>query len=125
MVARALDVLEQVPKGLGSAAMSSSSWNLSSISRALCTAQHEASLSQCWDGARSISSRVRHVCIWQVIEFLALQGRRGLPVCRVRKGGGCVSSIRAGAGLAAFLLQGLSEEQLSGTSLGYVPFGML
>jgi hypothetical protein len=51
------------------------------------------------------------------ISILALQGRRvGLP-------GGCARavdmscSIRAGAGLAAFLLQGLSEEQLSGTSL--------
>jgi hypothetical protein len=57
--------------------------------------------------------------------ILALQGRRvDSLVWRARVDMSC--SIRAGQGLAAFLLQGLSEEQLSGTSLGYVPIsGML
>jgi hypothetical protein len=58
---------------------------------------------------------------------LALQGRRGTAWCvGVRKGGGYVVQ-HSGRGKARSIpASGLSEEQLSGTSLGYVPIsGML
>jgi hypothetical protein len=116
MVARALDVMGQVQKyqGLG-VAMSSSSWNLSSISRALCTARHElllvTVLGRCYEHLRVC------ICLHMAgYRILALQGRRVGAWC-VGAQGRWICHCRPGAGLAAFLLQGLSEEQLSGTSL--------
>jgi hypothetical protein len=79
-----------------------------------------ASPSQCLDGAEHLQVGL-HMSAYGRI-FLALQGRRGTAWCvGCARAADMSCSIRAGARLAAFLLQGLSEEQLSGTSLGYVP----
>jgi hypothetical protein len=71
--------------------MSSASWNLSSISRALCTARHEAGFSLSWTAQRAFPGRVcslhmsaygRIIRLFRVVVWTAW--------CRMRKGGGYV-----------------------------------
>jgi hypothetical protein len=83
----------------GSAAMSSDSWNLSSISSSMHSAAWPVSpCHNAWTAQRAFPGRVADVCIWQDIEFWLFRVVVwDSLVCRSARAADMSCSIRAGA----------------------------